>query len=135
MLALTHRNSLLDLAHDFLRNDPWAFQSTAGFPIDVHEEEAKIVVEAELPGIEAKNIEVVVHNGVLTIKGKKNYEKKSGRDYFRAERYFGSFSRSFVLPTAVDAERIEAKSLDGILTVTLPKQEKVLPKKIKVLTE
>lgn len=128
--------NLLDFASDLLRNDAWTLRSTTtSFPIDVYENENEVIVEAELPGIEVKDIEVSVLNGVLTIKGKKICEKRNGKDCFRIERCFGSFNRSFVLPTSVDAERVEAKSINGVLIITIQKKEKSLPKKIKVLTK
>ena len=78
---------------------------------------------AELPGIDEKNVEVKVANGVLTIKGEKQEEKEEKKkDYYLRERNYGSFERSFQLPEGVDADKIEANFKKGVLTVTLPKK-------------
>ena len=101
--------------------------------VDVKEEEGNFVIIADIPGVDPKDIEVHMENGVLTIKGEKESEKKDERDgYKRIERSFGSFYRRFSLPDTADAEKITAKSNHGVLEVRIPKHEKVQPRKIAV---
>ena len=95
--------------------------------MEIVEKDDALVVTAELPGIDAKEVDISIEDGVLTISGEKREEKEeSGNDarYHMWERRYGSFRRSFTLPQAVDAEKITAKSDDGILTITLPKTKK-----------
>jgi HSP20 family protein len=90
---------------------------------DVTERDDAIVVHAELPGVDVKDMEVTVENGVLTLRGEKRSERKEeekGRTY--SERFFGSFERRLAIPESVDVDRIEAKLKDGVLEVTLPKR-------------
>jgi HSP20 family protein len=99
-------------------------KSPATMPaVDVIESEKAYEVTAELPGMDEKNIEVKVADGVLTIKGEKREEKEEKKkDYYLQERSFGSFERSFGLPEGVDADKIEANFKKGVLTVMLPKK-------------
>lgn len=102
-----------------------ALQSTA-WPVapvvDLVEKDGQYEITAELPGVDEKNVEVKVANGVLTIRGEKSEEKKEERkDYHLSERSYGSFQRSFRLPDNVDADKIEANFGKGLLRVTLPK--------------
>ena len=90
--------------------------------VDVTETDKAYEVAAELPGMDEKNIEVNVANGVLTIKGEKQEEKEEKKkDYYLRERSFGSFQRAFQVPEGVDTDKIEASFKKGLLTVTLPK--------------
>jgi HSP20 family protein len=90
--------------------------------VDVTETDKAYEVTAELPGMDEKNIEVNVANGVLTIKGEKEEEKEEKKkDYYLQERSFGSFQRTFQVPEGVDTDKIEASFKIGLLTVTLPK--------------
>ncbi|HUJ45798.1 MAG TPA: Hsp20/alpha crystallin family protein [Rhizomicrobium sp.] len=91
--------------------------------VDFADNEKAYEVTAELPGIDEKNVEVKVSNGVLTIKGEKQEEKEEKKkDYYLKERNFGSFERAFQVPDGVDTDKIEANFKKGILTVTLPKK-------------
>jgi HSP20 family protein len=91
--------------------------------VDVVETEKAYEVTADLPGMDEKNIEVKVADGVLTIKGEKLHEKEEKKkDYYLQERSFGSYQRSFELPEGVDTDKIEASFKKGVLTVTLPKK-------------
>jgi HSP20 family protein len=91
--------------------------------VDVAESEKAYEVTAELPGMDEKNVEVKVANGILTIKGEKQEEKEEKKkDYYLHERNFGSFERSFGIPESVEADKIEASFKKGVLTVTLPKK-------------
>ncbi len=91
--------------------------------VDFADTEKAYEITAELPGIDEKNVDVKVANGVLTIKGEKSEEKEEKKkDYYLRERNFGSFERAFQLPDGVDADKIEAHFKKGVLTVTLPKK-------------
>jgi HSP20 family protein len=90
--------------------------------VDVAETDKAYEITAELPGLEEKNIEVKLANGVLFIKGEKQEEKEEKqKDYYRRERSFGSFERSFHVPEGVDTDKVAATFKNGILLVTLPK--------------
>jgi HSP20 family protein len=90
--------------------------------VDVAETDKAYEITAELPGLEEKNIEVKLANGVLSIKGEKQEEKEEKeKDYYRRERSFGSFERSFQVPDDVEENEIEASFKNGVLSVTLPK--------------
>ena len=101
---------------------------------DVVETEREIRVVTELPGLKRDNIEVDVENNVLTIRGEKREERTEGEQgkWHLAERRYGTFTRSFVLPRDVDAESIGARFEDGVLTVVIPKSEKARRRKIEV---
>jgi len=101
--------------------------------VDIREENDSFVIVADIPGVDPKDIEVHMENGMLTIKGEKESEKKEEREgYKRVERSFGSFYRRFSLPDTADAEKITAKSDNGVLEVRIAKQEQVQPRKIAV---
>ena len=91
------------------------------------ENDDAFVVSAEVPGINAKDVDISIDDGVLTLSGEKKEEKEEGKEgskFHMWERRYGSFRRSFTLPQAVEADKITAKATDGILTVTLPKTRK-----------
>lgn len=101
--------------------------------VDIKEEADRFLITADLPGVDPKNIEITMDNGVLTIKGERQSETRNEKEgYKRVERVSGAFNRRFSLPDTADAERIEAKGKDGVLEVILPKHEKVQPRKIEV---
>lgn len=101
---------------------------------DVVETEREIRVQTEVPGLKRDDIEIDVVNNVLTIRGEKHEERTEGEQgkYQVAERRYGTFARSFVLPRDVDAENIQADFQDGVLTVTIPKREKARRRRIEV---
>ncbi|MFA6026478.1 MAG: Hsp20/alpha crystallin family protein [Ignavibacteriaceae bacterium] len=103
------------------------FSSTYHPKIDVYEDDKKIYFEAEVPGMNKKDLNISVHENILTVTGekKKEYEEK-GKNFFRMERAFGSFTRSFTLPDEINADKIDAKFTDGILKIEI---EKAIPKK------
>lgn len=91
--------------------------------VDIVEREKDFQIAAELPGMEEKDVELKVANGVMTIKGEKKEEKEEKKkDYYLSERRYGAFQRAFSLPEGVDADKIEASFKKGVLTVTLPKK-------------
>jgi HSP20 family protein len=101
--------------------------------VDIKEEEDRFVIYADLPGVDPKDIEITMEQGVLTLKGERSEETKEEHEgYKRVERVSGSFYRRFSLPDTADAERIEAKGKNGVLEITLPKHEKLQPRKITV---
>ncbi len=105
--------------------------------VDFTDTEKAYEITAELPGIDEKNVDVKVANGVLTIKGEKQEDKEEKKkDYYLRERNFGSFERSFQVPDGVDTDKIDASFKKGVLTVTLPKKPEALKgaKKIDVKT-
>jgi HSP20 family protein len=104
--------------------------------VDVRETKNALEISAELPGIEPKEVEVSVEDGVLTLKGARNFEKATeGETYHRVERAYGSFERSFSLPTNVDPEKVQAVYRHGVLHLTLPKREEAKPRSISIKVE
>jgi HSP20 family protein len=110
--------------------------ATAGFvpPVDIYEDEKKVVIKLEVPGIEEKDLQVSVENNTLTVRGERKFESEEKEENFhRIERRYGSFYRSFTLPTTVDAENVEAKYTAGILRLELNKKAEAQPRQIKVI--
>jgi len=115
------------------QEDDWALGGSWAPPVDIYEHEGNIVLKAEIPGIDPKDVELRVENNVLTVKGHRKLEEEVKRDnYHRIERAYGIFTRSFTLPTTVDAEKIKADYKDGLLKVVLPKREEAKPKQISI---
>ena len=101
--------------------------------VDIYETEGEIVVQAELPGMDRKDISLNLENNVLTIRGDRQFKKETKEDnYHRIERSYGGFSRSFSIPTSVDEDRIRADYKDGVLRIALPKKEQAKPKQIQI---
>jgi HSP20 family protein len=101
--------------------------------VDIREQNDAYLVEVELPGLSKDDVKITMENNILTIQGEKKQEKEEKRgDYHRTERVYGSFQRSFTLPSSVKNDKIEAQYKNGILTVTLPKVEEAKPKAIEV---
>ena len=101
--------------------------------LDVFEDEQKVTVQVELPGLEKEDFDISLHGDVLTVSGERKTENETREgESFRRERFFGSFSRSVTLSAPVKAEAVTADYRDGVLTVTLPKAEEAKPKKIQV---
>jgi HSP20 family protein len=102
-------------------------------PVDVFEDEREYRVRADLPGMDKKNIEVKMDNGVLTITGNKESEHEEKKESFQLrERVWGTFKRSIQLPTNVDQNRVDAAYRNGVLEITIPKTEEAIPRKIDV---
>ncbi|MFB3885332.1 MAG: Hsp20/alpha crystallin family protein [Thermodesulfobacteriota bacterium] len=101
--------------------------------LDIAETKNELVVKAEVPGMDPKNIDISLSDGVLTIKGEKKQEKEEKEaDYHLVERSYGAFSRSVQLPSEVQEDKISAAYKDGILKITLPKSEEAKKKEIKI---
>jgi len=100
---------------------------------DVYENKDNFTVVAELPGVKKEDIAISLHEGRLSISGERKREEESeNTEVYRSERTFGRFQRTFTLPAAVTAEKVNAKFTDGVLTITLPKAEEAKPKQIDV---
>ncbi len=101
---------------------------------DIEEQEDRYVIKADLPGVDKKDIDVKLENGVISIRGEKQTEKETGKGTkrHRTERFHGSFARSFTLPDAVKDERVEANYKDGVLSLVIPKAEEAKPKSIDI---
>ena len=101
--------------------------------VDILENDNEIVIKAELPGMNAKDIEVKFENNLLVLKGERRFEKETKEEnYHRIEREYGTFSRAFTVPFAVKSENVAAEYKDGVLKVVLPKKEEIKPKPIKI---
>jgi len=101
--------------------------------VDIKEEDGRFVLKADVPGVDPKDIDVTMEDGVLTIKGERRYESEDeANGYKRVERSYGTFYRRFSLPDTANAEDITAKGKDGVLEVVIPKLEKVQPRRITV---
>jgi HSP20 family protein len=107
--------------------------STFAPPVDVYEDEHNITLKIEVPGIDEKDIDVRIENNTLTVHGERKFEKEEKEEnYRRVERQYGSFTRTFTLPTTVDSEKVEANYDKGVLKVRLAKKSEAKPKQIKV---
>jgi HSP20 family protein len=109
--------------------------TTASFvpAVDVYEDDKKVVLKLEVPGIEEKDLDVSVEKNTLTVKGERKFEKEEKEENFhRIERRYGSFYRAFTLPTTVDTENVDAKYEAGVLKLELKKKPEAQPKQIKV---
>ena len=115
------------LMSDQATTRPWAPA------VDILETENDLVLKADIPGVELKDVDIQLENGTLTLKGERKFESEEKKKGFhRMERSYGSFVRYFTVPDTVDSEHVHADYHNGVLTVTLPKKEIAKPKAIKV---
>ena len=131
--AYSLQNRVNSLLRDL--NGDGELVSTAGFvpPVDIYEDEKKVVIKLEAPGIDEKDLDVRVENQTLTVRGERKFENEEKEENFhRIERRYGSFFRSFTLPTTVDTENVDAKYNAGVLRIELLKKAEAQPKQIKV---
>jgi HSP20 family protein len=130
--------SLPSLVDELLNDGFWRWPSrdlTSWSPtVDIVESKDAYTLHAELPGLEKKDINVSVEDGVLTVSGERKFESKDDKDdnYRHYERRYGSFTRSFKLPEHVDANRIKASHKNGVLELSIPKTEAARPRQIEV---
>ena len=135
-LALRTNNGTTgySLARDLFGWDPFfgdrqvsAFAPT----FEVKETTEAFLIKADLPGVDEKNLDINLHNGVLTVAGHRDAEeRREGESFALYERQYGSFTRSFSLPDVADGDRIYAKLADGVLTLSIPKRAEAKPRKI-----
>lgn len=101
--------------------------------VDVYEDQEGILLQADLPGVKSDNVHVDVNDGVLTLRADRKLEQEEKKENYQiVERPYGTFERSFSLPTTVDAEKINAQLKEGVLNVWLPKSERSKPRRIEV---
>lgn len=106
---------------------PWAP------PVDIMETENEVVLKADLPDVDLKDVDIQIEQGTLTLRGERKFEKsEKGQGYHRLERSYGQFVRCFALPETVDTDQVKADYRKGVLTVSLPKKEVAKPKRVKV---
>ena len=126
-------NRLFDDAGRGWRPEEPSATTTWSPAVDIFETENEIMVQAELPGVDRKDLTLNLENNVLTLKGERRFEKETKQEnYHRIERSYGAFSRAFSIPAIVDEEKIRADYKEGILKIALPKKEQVKPKQIKI---
>ena len=101
--------------------------------VDILETENELLLKADLPGVDMKNIDIQVENGTLTLKGQREFQNEAKQGgYHRIERSYGTFARTFTLPNTVDTEQVRADYKAGVLSIVLPKKELAKPRSIKV---
>jgi HSP20 family protein len=102
-------------------------------PVDIYETENELVLKADVPEVDPKQVAIQMENGTLTLKGERRFEEQgNGRGFHRIERGYGSFVRAFSLPDTVDPDKVKADYKSGVLTVTLPKKEVAKPRTVNV---
>jgi len=102
-------------------------------PVDIYENGDNLVLKAELPGVDPKEVEIRVEDNTLYLKGERKFEKEvKEENYHRVERSYGTFTRTFSLPNTIDSDKVQAEYKDGVLTLTMPKKEEAKPKTIKI---
>jgi HSP20 family protein len=111
---------------DALKSGTWAPA------VDVAEEADKIFVKVEVPGINEKDLKVTFEDGLLTVSGERQFERKDERNYHRIERTYGSFVRTFTLPRNIDGSKIAASYVNGVLELEIPKREDAKPRQIQI---
>jgi HSP20 family protein len=129
------QDEMNQLFENFFDDMPAQRGLSAGYPgVNLWEDGDNAYVEAELPGFGMEDVEVLVTGNELTINGERKIADQTNASYHRRERGRGRFSRTMTLPWEIDADKVQAKLVDGVLTVTLPKAESAKPKKVKLLT-
>jgi len=102
-------------------------------PVDIYEDENSVVIKAELPGVDQKEIDIRIEDNTLTLRGERKHSQEVKKEnYHRVERFYGTFQRSFSLPHTINQEQVKATCEHGVLTITLPKREEKKPKQINV---
>ena len=145
MTVLTRRDfsALQDRVNRIFResyspDSPDEALTTSSFapPVDVYEDEHHITLKIEVPGIDEKDMDDSIENNILTVRGKRSFEKEEKEENFqRVERMYGSFTRSFTLPNTIDPDQVSAIYDKGVLKVRLAKRAEAKPKQIKVNVE
>jgi HSP20 family protein len=134
--VLALQNRMNSLFHEYNRTQGEGDAlTTAAFvpPVDIYEDEHKIVLKLEVPGLKESDLDIQLENNVLTVKGERKFEKEEKEENFhRIERRYGSFYRSFTVPNTVNAESVKASYDAGVLKLELEKRPEAKPKQIKV---
>ena len=117
------------------RSEDKEFTTSSWAPaVDIFETENELVMSAEIPGVDEKDIEIKIEDNTLSLKGERKFEKETKEEnYHRIERSYGSFYRAFTLPNSIDPEKIQAEHENGILRITMPKRQELKPRKVKIL--
>jgi len=136
-MSLTHFDPLSSIrlfedAFTRMVNEPRATRPWSP-AVDIYETENELVLKADVPEVESKDIDVRVENQTLTISGERKFEQENtSKGFHRIERSYGNFVRSFAVPNTFDTDKISAGFKNGVLTVTLPKKEAAKPRQVKV---
>lgn len=133
--VLALQNRMNSLFQEYNRSQDGDVLSTASFapPVDIYEDEHKIVLKLEVPGMKESDLDIQLENNVLTVKGERKFEKEEKEENFhRIERRYGSFCRSFTIPNTVNPESVKANYEAGVLKLELEKRAEAKPKQIKV---
>lgn len=131
----TLQNRVNSLFQDYGRTGQDELTATGSFvpAVDVYEDEHKVVLKLEIPGVSQEDVDVRLENSTLTVRGERKFEKEEKEENFhRIERRYGSFARSFVLPNTIDTENVNASYDNGVLKIELSKRAEAKPKQIKV---
>jgi HSP20 family protein len=126
------QNRMNSLFQDFSRGNGNDELITAGFvpPVDIYEDEQKVVLKLEVPGLEEEDLDIRVENNTLTVRGERKLEKEE--NFHRIERRYGSFYRAFTLPPSVDTDKVQAKYDAGVLRIELERRAEAKPKQVKI---
>jgi HSP20 family protein len=133
--VLALQNRMNSIFQEYNRQQAEGDVSTAAFvpPVDIYEDEHKIVLKLEVPGMKESDLDIQLENQVLTVKGERKFEKEEKEENFhRIERRYGSFYRSFTIPNTVNPESVKAGYDAGVLRIELAKRQEAKPKQIKV---
>lgn len=131
---LTSREPFFRLFDSFFNGDVQGEETRSWVPpVDIQETGDAYMFHAELPGLTKEDIHITLENNVLRVSGERKFEKDAKKEnYHRVERTYGTFTRTFTLPTQVDAEKVQAAFENGILTITVPKAEQAKPRRIAI---
>ncbi len=136
-MSLTHTDPLANLrmfedAFSRLLSEPRTGRPWSP-PVDIFETENELVLKADVPDVDLNNVDVRVQNQTLTISGERQFQQdQNSKGYHRIERSYGSFMRSFSVPSTVDTEKVSAEYKNGVLTISLPKKEAAKPRQVKI---
>ena len=131
--VVTLQNRVNSLFRDLTEGDSPMTAASFVPAVDIYEDEKKVLLKLEVPGIEEKDLEVSVENNTLTIKGERKLDKEEKEENFhRIERRYGSFYRAFTLPSTVDTENVSASYNAGVLKLELKKKPEAQPKQIQI---
>jgi len=130
----TLQNRVNSIFQDYGRGQDELTTTTSFVPaVDVYEDEHKVILKLEIPGVSQEDVDIQVENSTLTVRGERKFEKEEKEENFhRIERRYGSFARSFTLPNTLDTENVQANYEHGVLKIELAKRAEAKPKQIKV---